>query len=55
MWDIQCTTDAAIIIRDALRLYKERWAGGHPSEQEAIAHLEYQFNKLVLESTLDAY
>ena len=55
MWDIQCTTDAAIIIRDALRLYKERWAGGHPSEQEAIAYLEYQFNKLVLESTLDAY
>jgi len=55
MWDIQCTTESAIIIRNALRMYKERWAGGHPSEQEDIAYLEYQFTKLVLESSLDAY
>ena len=54
MWDIQCTTESAVVIRDALRLYKERWSGGHPSEQELIAHIECQFTKLVLESTLDA-
>jgi hypothetical protein len=54
MWDLQCTTESAIIIRNALRMYKERWSGGHPSEQEAIAYLETQFTRLVLESYMDA-
>ena len=55
MYDITLTTDAAIIVRDALRVYKERWPGGAPEEQENIAFLELQFTKIVLESHMDAW
>ena len=55
MYDITLTTDAAVIIRDALRVYKERWPGGDPEEQEAINFLEIQFTKIVLESYIDAW
>ena len=55
MFDITLTTDAAIILRDALRVYKERWPGGDPEEQENIMFLEMQFIKMVLESTIDAW
>lgn len=54
MYDITLTTDAAVIIRDALRVYKERWPGGDPEEQEGINFLEMQFTKIVLESYIDA-
>ena len=55
MYDITLTTDAAVIIRDALRVYKERWPGGDPEEQESIRFLEMQFTKIVLESYIDAW
>ena len=54
MFDITLTTDAVVILRDALRVYKERWPGGDPEEQENIIFLETQFIKMVLESTIDA-
>ena len=54
MYEITLTTDAAVIIRDALRVYKERWPGGDPEEQESICFLEMQFTKIVLESYIDA-
>ena len=54
MYDIKITTDAAIIIRDALRLYKQNWSGGHPDEQTSIRFLETEFTKIVLESYIDA-
>jgi hypothetical protein len=54
MFDIRVCDSGARIIRDALRLYKERWPGGHPQEQEDIDFLETQFTKMVLESTIDA-
>lgn len=54
MFEITLTTDAAVILRDALRVYKERWPGGDPSEQEAIMFLELMFTKIVLESYIDA-
>ena len=55
MYNITLTTDAAVILRDALRVYKERWSGGDPEEQEAISFLELQFTKIVLESYIDAW
>lgn len=55
MFDIRVCDSGARIIRDALRLYKERWPGGHPQEQEDIDFLETQFTKMVLESTIDAW
>ena len=54
MFDIRVCDDDARIIRDALRLYKQRWPGGHPQEQQDIEFLEMQFSKMVLESTIDA-
>jgi hypothetical protein len=54
MFDIQVCDEGARIIRDALRLYKKQWPGGHPQEQEDITFLETQFTKMVLESTIDA-
>ena len=54
MFEITMTSDAAAIIRDALRVYKERWPGGDPAEQEDIEFLELQFTKIVLESYIDA-
>ena len=55
MFDIQVCDEGARIIRDALRLYKKQWPGGHPQEQEDITFLETQFTKMVLESTIDAW
>ena len=54
MFDIQVDDGGARIIRDALRLYKQNWPGGHPQEQLDIEFLETQFTKMVLEATLDA-
>lgn len=54
MFDIQVDDGAARIIRDALRLYRRQWSGGHPQEQMDIEFLELQFNKMVLEASLDA-
>ena len=54
MFEITLTTDAAVILRDALRVYKERWPGGNPEEQEGINFLELTFTKIVLESYIDA-
>jgi len=54
MYDIRLSIDAAKILRDALRLYRERWPGGHPQEQEQIIFLETEFTKMVLESYMDA-
>ena len=54
MFDIQVDDGGARIIRDALRLYKHQWPGGHPQEQLDIEFLETQFTKMVLEATLDA-
>jgi len=54
MYTLTMTTDSAVIIRDALRLYKERWPGGEASEQVAIMFLETEFTKIVLEGCLDA-
>ncbi len=54
MYNITLTTDAAVILRDALRVYKERWPGGDPEEQESIDYLVLQFTKIVLESYIDA-
>ena len=54
MFEITLTTDAAVILRDALRVYKERWPGGDPVEQESIHFLHVQFTKIVLESYIDA-
>ena len=54
MFDIRVCDDGARIIRDALRLYKKQWPGGHPQEQQDIEFLETQFTKMVLESTIDA-
>ena len=54
MFDIRVCDDGARIIRDALRLYKKQWPGGHPQEQQDIEFLEMQFTKMVLESTVDA-
>ena len=55
MFNVTITTDAAVILRDALRVYKERWPGGDPEEQENISFLELQFTKIVLESYIDAW
>ena len=55
MYEITLSTDAAVIIRDALRIYKERWPGGDPAEQESIEFLQLQFTKMVLESYIDAW
>ena len=55
MFDIRVCDDGARIIRDALRLYKKQWPGGHPQEQQDIEFLETQFTKMVLESTMDAW
>ena len=55
MFDIQVCDNGARIIRDALRLYKKQWPGGHPQEQEDINFLETQFTRMVLESTIDAW
>jgi len=54
MYEVTLTTDAAVIIRDALRVYRERWPGGDPEEQESIIFLQMQFTKMVLESYIDA-
>jgi hypothetical protein len=54
MFDIQVCDDGARIIRDALRLYKKQWPGGHPQEQIDIEFLELQFTRMVLEATIDA-
>jgi hypothetical protein len=54
MFDIQVDDGGARIIRDALRLYRRQWSGGHPQEQIDIEFLETQFTKMVLEATLDA-
>ena len=54
MFDIKVCDSGARIIRDALRLYKKQWPGGHPQEQEDINFLETQFTRMVLESTMDA-
>ena len=55
MFDIQVDDGGARIIRDALRLYKKQWSGGHPQEQMDIEFLEMQFTKMVLEASMDAY
>jgi len=54
MFDIRVDDGGARIIRDALRVYKRTWSGGHPQEQIDIEFLETQFTKMVLESTIDA-
>ena len=54
MYDITIDTATATVIRDALRLAIERWSGGHPSEQERLFYLETEFNRMILESYLDA-
>tara|TARA_R100001163_G_scaffold54244_1_gene41575 strand:+ start:1932 stop:2099 length:168 start_codon:yes stop_codon:yes gene_type:complete len=54
MFDIQVSDGGARIIRDALRLYKNQWAGGHPQEQIDIEFLEMQFTRMVLEAIMDA-
>ena len=55
MFDVQVTSGAARIIRDALKLYKKQWPGGHPQEQQDIEFLEMQFTRMVLETTMDAW
>ena len=54
MYEIKISASTAVILRDALRLAIERWSGGHPSEQEHLFFLETEFNKMILESYLDA-
>jgi len=54
MFEITLTADAAIIIRDALRVYKERWPGGDPQVQEDITNLQFVFTKMALETYIDA-
>ncbi len=54
MFDVQVSDGAARIIRDALRMYKQQWPGGHPQEQTDIEFLEMQFTRMVLEATMDA-
>ena len=54
MFDIRVCDNGARVIRDALRLYKKQWPGGHPQEQKDIEVVETQFTKMVLESTIDA-
>ena len=54
MFDLQVDDGSARIIRDALRAYRKQWPGGDPQEQIDIEFLETQFNKMVLEATLDA-
>lgn len=54
MYEITLTSEAAVIIRDALRLYRQQWSGGDPREQESIKFLELQFTKIALESYMDA-
>ena len=54
MFNITLTTESAIVLRDALRIYKERWAGGDAYEQELIMFLETEFTKIVLESYMDS-
>ena len=55
MFDVQVSDGAARIIRDALRMYKQQWPGGHPQEQTDIEFLEMQFTRMVLEATMDAW
>ena len=55
MFDVQVSDGAARIIRDALRMYKQQWPGGHPQEQTDIEFLETQFTRMVLEATMDAW
>ena len=54
MFDIRVDDGGARIIRDALRVYKRNWSGGHPQEQLDIEFLELQFTRMVLEAELDA-
>ena len=55
MYDITLDIEHARTIRDALSLLKQRWPGGDPAEQERIIYLESEFNKMILESYLDAW
>ena len=55
MYEIRMDVDTAVAIRDALRVAIERWAGGKPSEQERLFYLETEFNKMILEHSLDAW
>ena len=55
MFDVQVSDGAARIIRDALRMYKQQWPGGHPQEQTDIEFLEMQFTRMVLEAAMDAW
>ena len=54
MYDITIDAATAILLRDAIRVALERWSGGHPSEQEMLKYLETEFNRMILESYLDA-
>jgi len=54
MYQITLSSDACVLIRDALRQYLKTWPGGDPEEQEAIMFLEVEFTKIVLESYMDA-
>jgi|TARA_Y100000289_G_C3895567_1_gene136312 hypothetical protein len=54
MYEIKLNSEHALIIREALRLYKQQWSGGHPQEQMDIMYLETEFTKIVLESHMDA-
>ena len=54
MYEIRMDVAPAVAIRAALRVAIERWAGGKPSEQERLFYLETEFNKMILEHSLDA-
>ena len=55
MFDLQIDDGSARILRDALRLYRQQWSGGHPQEQIDIEFLEMQFTRMCLEASLDAW
>jgi len=54
MYEIKLADKYALIIREALRLYKSQWPGGDPQEQVDIMFLETEFTRMVLESHMDA-
>ena len=54
MYDITIDTETAVILRDAIRVAIEQWSGGHPADQQRLFYLETEFNRMILESYLDA-
>jgi len=51
-YEMSMSSECVKLMHRAIMMYKERWAGGDPAEQEYIWYLEYEFKKLLLEDLM---